>query len=77
MKLHYFDQNVADADDALLGMAKMQGYVNEFCLLGGATVMDEINQCKDPCWGCNGPRIKCNGNPKKDEEQEHDKGVNG
>ena len=64
MKLHYFDQDQADADDMLLGMAKMQGYVKPNCLLGGQVVMDEINKGNNPCWGCEGPREKCHGADK-------------
>lgn len=63
MKLHYFDQAEPDKDDMMLGMAIMQGYVPKKCLLGGATVMDEIRQGRYPCDGCNGPRQKCGGRP--------------
>jgi len=66
MKLHYFEQDNADADDIHLGIAKMQGYVPQTCLLGGTIVMDEINKGRNPCSGCNGPREKCNGKPKSD-----------
>ena len=65
MKLHYFDDSEADPNDMQLGMAKMQGYVPKTCLLGGAVVMDEVNNGRDPCAGCNGPREKCHGRPKK------------
>ena len=64
MKLHYFDQMEADADDMQLGIAKMQGYVPSGCLLGGAIVMDEIGKGNNPCYGCEGPRKKCGGYPK-------------
>ena len=40
MKLHYFDQDSADADDMMLGMAKMQGYVPAKCLLYGMDVIE-------------------------------------
>ena len=62
MKLHYFEQEEADQDDVQLGMAKMQGYVPQSCLLGGMTVMSEVADGKNPCWGCRGPREKCSGN---------------
>ena len=62
MKLHYFSQDEADKDDVLLGM--MQGYVPETCLLGGATVMNEVQTGKSPCDGCRGPREKCKGKPE-------------
>jgi hypothetical protein len=63
MNLHYFDQDAAPASDALLGMAKMQGYVPQTCLLGGFVVMAEVQDGRDPCKGCNGPRRKCKGRP--------------
>ncbi len=61
MKPHYFEQDKADSDDMNLGMAKMQGYVPQACLLGGMVVMGLVNEGKDPCKGCNGPREKCHG----------------
>ena len=61
MKPHYFEQATADTDDAMLAMAKMQGYVPNDCLLGGVVVMSEINKGINPCLGCNGPRQKCGG----------------
>ena len=64
MKPHYFEQDSADQDDMLLGMAKMQGYVPKTCLLGGVVVMAEIQAGKSACAGCNGPRDKCKGKPK-------------
>ncbi len=64
MKVHYFDQDAADVNDIHLGMAKMQGYVPQTCLLGGITVMAEVQAGKSPCAGCNGPREKCKGKPK-------------
>ena len=66
MKPHYFEQAEADKDDMLLGMAKMQGYIPQTCLLGGMVVMSEINASRDPCAGCNAPREKCHGRPKND-----------
>lgn len=65
MKPHYFDQTKADENDAMLGMAIMQGYVKGSCLLGGIVVMREVQAGKNPCWGCNGPREKCGGKPKQ------------
>lgn len=65
MKTHYFDQDEADADDHLLGMAKMQGYVPKSCLLGGPTVMAEVGNGSNPCAGCEGPREKCKGKAKR------------
>lgn len=66
MKLHYFDQEEADESDIQLGMAKMQGYVPENCLLGGLTVMAEISRGSSPCLGCNIEVGKCDG--KKAQE---------
>lgn len=66
MKPSYFEQDQADADDMMLGMAKMQGYVPQTCLLGGKVVMSEINRGESPCSGCNGPREKCLGKPRRD-----------
>lgn len=66
MKPHYFDQPEVDQDDMQLGMAKMQGYVPQTCLLGGAVVMSEVAAGNNPCWGCEGPREKCGGKPKRD-----------
>ena len=68
MKPHYFSQESADADDMLLGMAKMQGYVPQTCLLGGMVVMGEVNGGRNPCHGCEGPRDKCKGRPRASTE---------
>lgn len=65
MAPHYFDNPEADADDHTLGMAKMQGYVPRACLLGGAAVMAEVGAGRSPCWGCEGPRERCGGKPKR------------
>jgi len=65
MKPHYFDQTTADPDDMQLSMAKHQGYVPKTCLLGGITVMSEVTLGNNPCWGCEGPRERCAGKPKK------------
>lgn len=64
-KLHYFNQDEADKSDMLLGMAKMQGYVPETCLLSGAVVMMEVKASRNPCNGCAGPREKCKGSRRK------------
>jgi hypothetical protein len=65
MKLHYFDHDKADNDDYFLQMAIAQGYVPNTCLLGGNVVFSEVNLGKDPCAGCNCPREKCHGRPRK------------
>lgn len=64
MKPHYFEQAEADSDDFLLSMVKEQGYVPKRCLLGGRVVLSEVNAGRNPCWGCEGPREKCGGEPK-------------
>ena len=58
---HYFGLDAAPAHDMALGMAKMQGYVPQTCLLGGVVVMSEVSAGRDPCAGCAGPRDKCHG----------------
>lgn len=73
MKTHYFDQTEADKDDMQLGMAKMQGYIPQGCLLGGITVMAEIQTSKDPCAGCNGPRNKCGGRNQNESNKRPNK----
>lgn len=69
-KLHYFEQDVPDPDDIMLKMAISQGYVPPTCLLGGIVVMDETRRGHDPCAGCEGPREKCYGRPKREEHQQ-------
>jgi hypothetical protein len=61
MKVHYFEQDIADNDDFMLKMAIKQGYVPQSCLLGGQPVMGLINEGKDPCNGCTCDRNKCHG----------------
>ncbi len=58
MKPHYFSQAAQDKDDIWLTLAKGQGYVPQTCLLGGNVVMGHVNNSKDPCHGCHGPRNK-------------------
>lgn len=70
MKPHYFDQAEADSDDGLLTMCKMQGYVPRTCLLGGMVVMAETNAGRSACRGCEGPREKCHGKPKRTADGE-------
>ncbi len=63
-KMHYFDQDKADATDGMLSMCIQQGYVPPTCLLSGAVVWSTVNEQKDPCDGCTGPREKCKGRAK-------------
>jgi len=69
MKLHYFDQEKADEDDMLLGMAIQQGYVPKTCLLGGMTIIAEVQEGISPCAGCNCDRAKCLGKPHQDNRR--------
>jgi len=68
MKPHYFKQDAADADDMFLHMAIQQGYVPKNCLLGGLTIMAETNAGRDACAGCEGPRERCGGRPKRETQ---------
>ena len=64
MKMHYFDQDDADPNDIQLQMMKGQGYVPNGCLLAGNVVWGLVNDGKDPCKGCEGPRDRCGGRSK-------------
>ena len=65
MRFHYFDVDKAPASDMMLAMSKQQGYVPQTCLLGGTVVWSEVQAGRDPCAGCEGPREKCKGRPKR------------
>ena len=69
MKPHYFDQAAPDPDDFALQMAKQQGYIPPGCLLSGQIVLSEVQAGRDPCWGCEGPRAKCGGRPKRSVQE--------
>ena len=43
----------------MLNMAKHQGYVTKDCTLHGVIVMSEVNVGKNPCKGCQLPRVDC------------------
>lgn len=64
MKFHYFDQDKADESDSMLKMAIQQGYVPTTCLLAGMVVMNEVNNGKNACAGCECDRQKCHGRAK-------------
>ena len=66
MKPHYFKQEHPDDDDVFLKISIKQGYVPATCLLGGQVVLGIVNQGRDPCKGCQGPRNKCHG---RDEQE--------
>ena len=66
MKPHYFEFEQADVNDMWLAMAIHQGYVPKTCLLGGSIVMAETNAGRDACAGCEGPRERCHGRPKRE-----------
>ena len=63
-KLHYFEEGKADPNDHFLNMSIGQGYVPKGCLLGGQLVFGLVNEGKDPCKGCYGPRDICKGRIK-------------
>lgn len=65
MKLQYFLQATADADDQLLAAAKALGTVPDTCLLGGRLVQAARLARQDPCVSCLGPRDKCKGREAK------------
>ena len=67
MKLHYFEQPKADADDTQLQEAIQAGHVPATCLLGGALVTRLAADGDDPCAFCPGPRPRCNGRPRQHE----------
>lgn len=51
-----------------------QGYVPPTCTLddkmAGTLIWSEINKGRSPCWGCNGPRTECHGQPKQADATE-------
>ena len=65
--LHYFEPGGDPSGDTKLQMAIHQGYVPGTCLLGGVIVLDEVNKGRNPCWGCNGPRERCMGKPRREK----------
>ena len=64
---HYFHMDRAPSDTKL-EMAIHQGYVPSTCLLAGVIVWDEVNASRNPCWGCEGPRERCKGKPRRTPE---------
>lgn len=67
MKLCYFLQEAADADDLKLAAAIKEGKVPSSCLLGGPVVMLAVAAGRDPCSGCNGLRERCKGREKQED----------
>jgi len=65
MKASYVNQGFVDDDDYDLKGAIDHDYVPSTCLLGGFIVMMEKVAGRDPCAGCNIPRDKCGGRPKR------------
>jgi hypothetical protein len=59
----YFDRSAAPKRDIQLQLAVHQGYVPSRCLLGGGIVLAEMRAGRDPCAGCDGPRVRCGGRP--------------
>lgn len=62
--MNYFTEPANSHSDMLLQMATGQGYVPVNCLLGGRVVMALVNEGKDPCKGCEGPRDLSKGRSK-------------
>lgn len=69
MKLHYFNQNEADADDVTLALMKDVGTVPPGCLLGGVTARAMVLNGNPPCDNCKGPRERCGGSALLTDEQ--------
>ena len=67
LKLHYFNQPVADADDLVLQEVIAAGLVPETCLLGGAALGPMVRVSDRPCALCSGPRERCGGSEKTSE----------
>lgn len=67
MKVQYFTQQRADADDELLLTFTEKGVVPETCLLGGQMILSilQAGPEHDPCEWCAGPRDRCGGRPQK------------
>ncbi len=68
MKLHYFAQVAPDADDLLLADAIAAGKVPRGCLLGGVVASSLIAIDRKPCKSCSGPRERCGGDPREDDD---------
>lgn len=83
MKLHYFNQALADEDDHILREMIALSAVPERCLLGGVAVRAQVRIGQDPCASCEGPaerngeegRERCGGRPKDSELSNSEKGV--
>lgn len=69
MKLHYFLQTDADADDMIIQIMKETGAVPPNCLLGGVVARAMVTNGKPPCDTCKGPRSKCGGTPELTDEE--------
>lgn len=65
LRHHYFEQGVASPADHMLQQAIAKGSVPSGCLLGGHIVQGLVFAGDDPCAGCEGPRPKCGGRPRK------------
>ena len=64
-RVHYFTEGKADPRDLYLEACISQGYVPSGCLLVGQLVWALVNDGKDPCAGCAGPREICGGREKE------------
>lgn len=51
-----------------------QGYVPPTCTLpeeyAGPLIYQEVSAGRSPCWGCNGDRLVCHGQPKRETVKE-------
>lgn len=65
MKAEYFTQFKADQDDYLLHEYIARGFVPVSCLLGGTLVQLSVEEERDPCATCPGPRKRCRGRPRQ------------
>jgi hypothetical protein len=65
--MHYLNDTDRAATDDLLQICIGQGYVPRTCMMAGFIVWVETRRGVDPCGGCNVPRDRCGGRPKRGE----------
>jgi hypothetical protein len=70
LKLHYFAQASADQDDDKLRAAIELKVVPPTCLLGGEVIQSFLFARAKPCDACNGPRKKCHGSERLEDDGE-------
>lgn len=69
MRLNYFSQPAADLDDHELQALIAAGVVPPGCLNGGLVARREHNEGRNPCLACEGPRERCGGTPRPNNEK--------